>query len=140
MPSSSPCGIGGPSNPDGSCTGTIGQEASEGLGQILQGLSPTSIAGALIAAAVILAAVLFARWGARKVGSFFGQREAALKREQEAADRLRDDYRRNTDFADLGQKLHDAGEWCDREDDREDDVEDDVEADEALEYDSGRRI
>ncbi|WP_441603854.1 hypothetical protein [Dyella sp. 2RAF44] len=146
MPSTSPCGIGGSTNANGECTGTIGQQASDGLGKIIDGLSSTSITGALIAAAVIVAAVLFARWGGRKVAAFFGAREAELKRQQDAADAetraadsLRSDYRRNTNYADLGQKLHEAGEWFDREDDREDDVEDDAESDEALEYDGGRR-
>lgn len=143
MFATSPCGIGGPTNPDGPCTGTLGQQASSGLGQILQGVSGMSIVAALLAAAAILAGIFFVRWGATKVAAYFDAREAEARRLQNAADaeeraakRLADDYRRNTDFADLGQKLHEAGGF---DDDAEDDFEDDVERDDALEYDSERR-
>lgn len=45
---------------------------------ILAGFTAGSIITAVIAGATVLAAVLFARWGARKVARFFGESPTSL--------------------------------------------------------------
>lgn len=66
---SSPCGIGGPQDPGGPCTGTIGPK--DAGGHVFDGVSITGVTGATIAAGLLLAGVLFAVFVARFVGRFF---------------------------------------------------------------------
>lgn len=42
------------------------------MGDILDGLAVADAVAAVIAAAALLAALGFAKWGAKKVGGFFG--------------------------------------------------------------------
>ena len=50
----------------------MAQTSSTNFSSILSGLDGSTAVTAILAAAVILALVGFAKWGAKKVGKFFG--------------------------------------------------------------------
>ena len=50
----------------------MAQSSSTNFSSILSGLDASTAVTAILAAAVILALVGFAKWGAKKVGKFFG--------------------------------------------------------------------
>jgi hypothetical protein len=75
MPASSPCGIGGPSNPGGPCTGVLNpSDAGSGA---FAGLSVSPAIAGVIAAGAILAFLIFTVWAVRKVGTFFDSNRRA---------------------------------------------------------------
>jgi hypothetical protein len=146
MPSTSPCGLGGSQNPDGSCTGTYGPSLNP-LAHTYDGINATSVLYALLAAAALVAVVIFATWAVKRVANFF--RKTSVADAEFTKDACRDDGggptaewrfddervadRRRDSFDDDGftrtySDMHDA----------EDDTEDDTETDDMLEHDARR--
>lgn len=133
MPGTSPCGIGGSQNPGGPCTGTYNpQEASQAGAHAFDGVQTSSVIAGLLAAGAMLAALIFVRFMVGRVASFFDERRERREAEVAAAERHRKSFERGFDFAEFGQKLHEAGGGDD--DEAEDDSEDDSELDDSLEY------
>lgn len=140
MPGTSPCGIGGPQNPGGPCSGTYyNQLASQAGNHVFDGVHTGNVVLALLAAGAIVAGVFFARWIVGKVGGFFQHKRELAEADERAAANLRKSWQKTVDYADLGQKLHEYGGYDDAEDDAEADSEDDAEDEEALEYKPGSR-
>lgn len=79
--STSPCGLGGPTDPSGPCSGTIA--ANQAGGAVFTNISNGSVIGALLGAALLLAGLVFVVWVVRKVAGFFGS--AAENRRLHAA-------------------------------------------------------
>ena len=64
------CGIGGPQNPGGPCTGTYGP--GDAGGHVFDGISAAPATSALIAAGALLVGLIFVVWIVAKLGRFFG--------------------------------------------------------------------
>jgi hypothetical protein len=129
MPASSPCGIGGPSNPGGPCTGVLNpSDAGSGA---FAGLSVSPAIAGVIAAGAILAFLIFTVWAVRKVGTFFdSNRRANLSLAGEPGTMEWDDKFWNDRGQEDRARREDAdfGDLSDAEDDTEDDTEDDAPA------------
>jgi hypothetical protein len=65
------CGLGGPQNPGGPCTGTYGP--GDAGGHVFDGISAAPVTTSLLAAGVLLAGLIFVVWIVSKVGRFFGR-------------------------------------------------------------------
>lgn len=65
------CGIGGPQNPGGPCTGTYGP--GDAGGHVFDGISAAPVTSALLGAGVLLAGLIFVVWIVATVGRFFGR-------------------------------------------------------------------
>lgn len=138
-PAGSPCGIGGPSNPGGPCTGTIGpSDAGKGAFDLL---SSASIIHAILAAGAVIAGVIFAIWIVRKVAKFFDGKKASVKclteqddefwrkvgeadraardPDERAGDAMKESFNRDFDFEGFGRAYGESD--ADSEDDEEDD-------------------
>jgi hypothetical protein len=134
-----PCGIGGPSDPSGPCSGSyLPSDAGKGA---FDGLTSGDVIPSLLAAGVVVVAVLFAVFMARKVGLFFSgraeAREAAELMDKEASDRLAKGWNTRKNMEDFGEAIVGARrrQREDEEADMQDDMEDDME---QLDWDGDR--